>query len=189
MPPIKAVSRACLLASAQGAVSHSFSPCRCACCQFKVWVCVLRSWTDRHAKESKLEECAIVRWNLRLLKSMGLRHWEEITASVLAHFPQYDKKWFPVLGFIGFVTLLALLFILGCVSLLSKWNLITRYPVIFNFRVGTGRVLEKKFGTGRVPGSRRTLLGNHKGQRHFWPWDIGPQYSEYWLGAINQSYL
>ena len=42
-------------------------------------------------------------------------------------------------------------------SLLSKWNLITRYPVIFNFQVGMGRVLEKKFGTGRVPGSRRTL--------------------------------
>ena len=69
-----------------------------------------------------------------------------------------DKKWFPVLGFIGSFTLLAVLFILGCVSLLSKWNLITRYPVIFNFRVGTGRVLEKKFGMGRVPGSRRTLV-------------------------------
>ena len=52
---------------------------------------------------------------------------------------------------------LAVLFILGCVLLLSKWNLITRYPVIFNFRVGTGWVLEKKSGMGRVPGSRRTL--------------------------------
>ena len=67
------------------------------------------------------------------------------------------KKWFYVLGFIGIVIQFAGLLILGGVLLLSKWNLITRYPVIFNFRVGTGRVLEKKFGTGRVPGSRRTL--------------------------------
>ena len=67
------------------------------------------------------------------------------------------KKWFYVLGFIGFVIQFAGLLILGGVLLVSKWNLITGYPVIFNFRVGTGRVLEKKFGTGRVPGSRRTL--------------------------------
>ena len=63
-----------------------------------------------------------------------------------------------MLRFIGFVIQIAGYLILGCVLLLSKWNLITRYPVIFNFRVGTGRVLEKKFGTGRVPGSRRTLI-------------------------------
>ena len=68
------------------------------------------------------------------------------------------KKWFHVLGFIGFVIQFAGLLILGGVLLLSKWNLITQYPVIFNFRVGTRRVLEKKFGTGRVPGSRRTLV-------------------------------
>ena len=67
------------------------------------------------------------------------------------------KKWFYVLGFIGFVIQFAGLLILGGVLLLSKWNLITRYPVIFNFRVGTGWVLEKKFGTGRVPRSRQTL--------------------------------
>ena len=72
------------------------------------------------------------------------------------------KKWFYVLGFIGIVIQFAGLLILGGVLLVSKWNLITRYPVIFNFRVGTGRVLEKKFGTGRVPGSRRTLVvGTH----------------------------
>ena len=35
--------------------------------------------------------------------------------------------------------------------------LITRYPVIFKFRDGTGRVIEKKIGSGRVPGSRQTL--------------------------------
>ena len=68
------------------------------------------------------------------------------------------KKWFYVLRFIGFVIQFAGYLILGCVLLLSKWNRITQYPVIFNFRVGTGRVLEKKFGTGRVPGSRRTLF-------------------------------
>ena len=68
------------------------------------------------------------------------------------------KKWLPVPGFIGFVTLIAGFLIQDYVLLLSKWNSITRYPVIFNFRVGTGRVLEKKFGTGRVPGSRQILL-------------------------------
>ena len=67
------------------------------------------------------------------------------------------KKWLPVPGFIGFVTLIAGFLIQDYVLLLSKWNSITRYPVIFIFRVGTGRVLEKKFGTGRVPGSRQTL--------------------------------
>ena len=67
------------------------------------------------------------------------------------------KKWLPVPGFIGFVTLIAGFLIQDYVLLLSKWNSITRYPVIFNFWVGTGRVLEKKFGTGRVPGSRQTL--------------------------------
>ena len=67
-------------------------------------------------------------------------------------------KWFYVLGFIGFVIQFAEFLILGCVLLISKWNLITRYPVILNFRVGTGRVLEKKFGTGRVLGSRQTLV-------------------------------
>ena len=36
--------------------------------------------------------------------------------------------------------------------------LIAWYLVIYNFRAGTGRVLEKKFGTGRVPGSRQGLL-------------------------------
>ena len=70
------------------------------------------------------------------------------------------KKWLPVPGFIGFVTLIAGFLIQDYVLLLSKWNSITRYPVIFNFRVGTGRALEKKFGTGRVPGSRQTLLGS-----------------------------
>ena len=87
-----------------------------------------------------------------------------------------DKKWFPVLGFIGSFPLLAVFFIPGCVSLLSKWNLVTRYPVIFNFWVGTGRVLEKKFGTGRVPGSRQGLqigqlwlLYSFLGKRLFFP--------------------
>ena len=70
---------------------------------------------------------------------------------------KWQKKWFPVPGFIGFVIWIAGFFIQDCVLFLSKRNLITRYPVIFNFRVGTGRVLEKKFGTGRVPGSRQTL--------------------------------
>mgnify|MGYP006975834885 CR=1 FL=1 len=37
-------------------------------------------------------------------------------------------------------------------------KLIPRYPVIFKFRDGTGRVIEKKIGSGRVPGSRQTLL-------------------------------
>ena len=60
-------------------------------------------------------------------------------------------------GFIGFVILIAGFLIQDYFLLLSKWNSITRYPVIFNFQVGTGRVLEKKFGTGRVPGSRQTL--------------------------------
>ena len=60
--------------------------------------------------------------------------------------------------FIGFVTLIAGFLIQDCVLFLSKRNLTTWYPVIFNFRVGTGRVLEKKFGTGRVPGSRQTLF-------------------------------
>ena len=92
------------------------------------------------------------------VRSIGVRHWEKITAPVLDHFPQkMTKKWFPVPGFIGFVIWIAGFFIQDCVLFLSKRNLITRYPVIFNFRVGTGRVLEKKFGTGRVPGSRRTL--------------------------------
>ena len=67
------------------------------------------------------------------------------------------KKWFLVPGFIGIVFLIAGFLIQDCLLFLFKWNLITRYPVIFNFRVGTGRVLKKKFGTGRVPGSRRTL--------------------------------
>ena len=40
----------------------------------------------------------------------------------------------------------------GCVLLLSKRNLIARYPVIFNFRVGTGRVLEKKVQDGSSTG-------------------------------------
>ena len=52
--------------------------------------------------------------------------------------------------------------------------LITRYPVIFNFWVGTGRVLEKKVGTGRVPGSRRTL-------------DVGYMNYEYY-GYMNYGY-
>ena len=60
-------------------------------------------------------------------------------------------------GFIGFVILIAGFLIQDYFLLLSKWNSIIRYPVIFNFQVGTGRVLEKKFGTGRVPGSRQTL--------------------------------
>ena len=68
------------------------------------------------------------------------------------------KKWFLVPGFIGIVFLIAGFLIQDCLLFLFKWNLITRYPVIFNFRVGTGRVLKKKFGTGRVPGSRRTLV-------------------------------
>ena len=67
------------------------------------------------------------------------------------------KKWLPVPGFIGFVTLIAGFLIPDYVLLLSKWNSITRYPVILNFWVGKGRVLEKMFGTGRVPGSRQTL--------------------------------
>ena len=67
-------------------------------------------------------------------------------------------KWFLVPGFIGIVFLIAVFLIQDCLLFLFKWNLITRYPVIFNFRVGTGRVLEKKFGTGRVPGSRQGLL-------------------------------
>ena len=69
------------------------------------------------------------------------------------------KKWLPVPGFIGFFTLIAGFLIQDYVLLLSKWNSITRYPVIFNFHVGTGRVLEKKFGAGRVPGSRQSLVG------------------------------
>ena len=79
------------------------------------------------------------------------------------------KKWLPVPGFIGFVTLIAGFLIQDYVLLLSKWNSITRYPVIFNFRVGTGRVLEKKFGTGRVPGSRQTLVlsATQKERWHF----------------------
>ena len=89
--------------------------------------------------------------------SIGLRHLEEITVPVLDHFPQMTKKWFPAPGFIGVVTSIARFLIQHCVLLLSKWNFITRYPVIFNFRVGTGRVLEKKLGTGRVPGSRQSL--------------------------------
>ena len=36
--------------------------------------------------------------------------------------------------------------------------LITRYPVIFKFRDGTGWVIEKKIWSGRVPGSRQTLI-------------------------------
>ena len=71
------------------------------------------------------------------------------------------KKWFLVPGFIGIVFLIAGFLIQDGLLFLFKWNLITRYPVIFNFRVGTGRVLKKKFGTGRVPGSRRTLLPMH----------------------------
>ena len=46
------------------------------------------------------------------------------------------KKWLPVPGFIGFVTLIAKFLIQDGVLLLSKWNIITRYLVIFNFRVG-----------------------------------------------------
>ena len=68
------------------------------------------------------------------------------------------KKWLPVPGFIGFVTLIAGFLIQEYVLLLSKWNSITWYPVIFNFLVRMGRVLEKKFRTGRVPGSHQTLL-------------------------------
>ena len=37
-------------------------------------------------------------------------------------------------------------------------KLITWYLVIINFLDRTGRVLEKKFGTGRVPGSRQGLI-------------------------------
>ena len=48
----------------------------------------------------------------------------------------------------------------------------------FLLRDGTGQVLEKKFGTGRVPGSRQDLSGNcklvakrhvylHKSKRYF----------------------
>ena len=36
----------------------------------------------------KVEERVIVRNNLRFFKSIGLRHWGEITAPVLVHFPQ-----------------------------------------------------------------------------------------------------
>ena len=68
------------------------------------------------------------------------------------------RKWYLVPGFIGIVYLIAGFLIQDCLWLLFKWNLITRYPVVFSFRVGTGRVLKKKFGTGRVPGSRRTLV-------------------------------
>ena len=46
------------------------------------------------------------------------------------------KKWFPVPGFIGFVTLIAEFLIQDWVLLMSKWNIITWYLVIFNFRVG-----------------------------------------------------
>ena len=62
------------------------------------------------------------------------------------------KKWFLVPGSIGIVFLINGFLIQDCLLFLFKWNLITLY-----FRVGTGRVLKKKFGTGRVPGSRQTL--------------------------------
>ena len=65
-------------------VSAASSKCEC------VFYAAGHTVTPKRANlnPDKLEECAIVRCNLRLLKSMGLRHWEEITASVLVHFPQ-----------------------------------------------------------------------------------------------------
>ena len=84
-----------------------------------------------------------------------------------------DKKWFPVPGFIGFVIWIAGFFIQDCVLFLSQRNLITRYPVIFNFRVGTGR----------VPGSRQTLvlspfLAKLRSPPSLQPWSRG-------LGKMN----
>ena len=49
-------------------------------------------------------------------------------------------------GLIGFVIWIAGFFIKDCVLFLSKRTLITRYPVISNFRVRTGRVLGKSSG-------------------------------------------
>ena len=81
--------------------------------------------------------------------SIGLRHLEEITAPVLDHFPQMTKKWFPVPGFIGFVTLIAGFLIQDCVLLLPKWKLIiTRHPVFSIF--GSGRVVYLKKGRDRT---------------------------------------
>ena len=58
------------------------------------------------------------------------------------------KKWLPVPGFIGFVTLIAGFLIQDYVLLLSKLNSITRYPVIFNFRVGSGTWKKVRDGSG-----------------------------------------
>ena len=80
MPPIKkvvstkAVSRACLLANAilfhLAAVPAASSKSEC------VFTAAGHTVTPKRANlnPDKLEECVIVRCNLRLLKSMGLRH-------------------------------------------------------------------------------------------------------------------
>ena len=119
---------ACLLASAEGPVLHSLSPC----------------------------QSSQVNWPQTLRGNYCTCSWSLSSIN--------GEKWLPVPGFIGFVTLIAGFLIQDYVLLLSKWNSITRYPVIFNFRVGTGRVLEKKFGTGRVPGSRQTLPHSGRGE-------------------------
>ncbi len=62
-------------------------------------------------------------------------------------------------GSIGFVILLAAFLIIYASPHCCLYEiLITHYPVIFKFRDGTGRVIEKKIGSGRVPGSRQTLV-------------------------------
>ena len=83
MPPIKkvvstkVVSKARLLASAQGTVFHSLAAVPAASSKSEcVFSAAGHTVTPKRANlnPDKLEECAIVRCNLRLLKSMGLRH-------------------------------------------------------------------------------------------------------------------
>ena len=83
------------------------------------------------------------------VKSIGLRQWEEITAPVLVHLPQWmKKKWFPLLRFI--VTLISLLNFSFFVAFKMKFN----YPLPSHFQFsgrdgsGTWKKVRDRSGTG-----------------------------------------
>ena len=83
------------------------------------------------------------------VKSIGLRQWEEITAPVLVHLPQWmKKKWFPLLRFI--VTLISSLNFSFFVAFKMKFN----YPLPSHFQFsgrdgsGTWKKVRDRSGTG-----------------------------------------
>ena len=78
----------------QGAISNSIPPCQgclcCDCCQLEVWAYArvffaagnTVSPKRANLNPEKVEECVIIRCNLRLLKYMGLRSWKETSVHV-----------------------------------------------------------------------------------------------------------